>query len=113
MRTRRRAWALADAVMAIGILVVLTGIIGVEMNWRARAAKHLENTRIATDDAELVLSQMQQGHPPRLDGSDVVLVERIAGADIPNWQWVSVTARHGDRTATLIGLVKADAMGGH
>jgi hypothetical protein len=112
MRSRYRGWILSDAVMAIGIIMVLGGIVATEMAWRAKAAQHLDNIRIATDEAELALTEMQQGHAPT-DSSDSLRVERLTSThQVANWQWVRVTARHGGQSATLIGLVRADATGG-
>jgi type II secretory pathway pseudopilin PulG len=115
MRKRSSGWMLADALVGIGILTVLAGVVVTEISWRTEADKRLENLREATNLAELALDQMQQGPPPAASkASDVIRIEKIAGgATVPQHVWVRVVASHAGQSASLIGLVRADAMGGN
>jgi hypothetical protein len=93
--------------MAIGILMLLGTAVTAERFYRLRATQHLENIRIATAEAELTLSQMQQGESPHSDTSDAIVVEAADGGAPPTgWRWVRITARHGGQTATLVGLAR-------
>jgi hypothetical protein len=110
---RNRGWILSDAIVAISIILLLAGIVAGDMAMQAKAGQHLENFRVATDEAELALAQMQQGYAPHLVGSDAVRVEPVAGgADVPQGKWVRITIRRGGESAALVGLVKANAIKG-
>src|SRR5688572_2067671 len=106
--TRRNAFFIADAVMGIAIVAVLSvSLIGV-LGRRRQAAQKLSDLREATRAAEATLTDLQAGGPPPAPGSGKV-VRSLAPSETAGNAWVEVEATVGGQRAVLAGLVPAGA----
>jgi hypothetical protein len=108
MNRSSRAFVLTDAVLGIAIMAFLTGVVVVDMSWRAKADKRLENFRAASAEAELVLSELHAGQSTGIlvTSNEVHLEYPQGGARIPGYIWVRVIVTLHGQTVALVGLEK-------
>ena len=105
----RRGFAMADVVLGMSILAVLSAAFFISVHQQRRGSERLADTRGAAWDAEYALAVMQSGR--QADGLQNVHVESISDADAPAGNiWVRVRAERNGRSATLVGLVPRDAV---
>jgi type II secretory pathway pseudopilin PulG len=106
---KRRGIMVIDAVVALGIIAALGTALVVAINQGHRASARLANQRGAVWAAEAALAQLQAGQPENPEG---VEIEPLSDTTAPaGFTWVRVRAKHGGRTATLIGVVPLRAKG--
>ena len=107
---RRNAYFIADAVIGIAIVAVLSvSLIGL-LGRRRQAAQRLADLREATRAAEAVLTNLQAGKPawgPGAAPGSAATVRQLAPSDAPGRAWVEVDVTVGSQRALLAGLVPA------
>src|SRR5688572_13443842 len=106
--TRRNAFFIADAVIGIAIVAVLSvSLIGL-LGRRRQAAQRLADLREATRAAEAVMTDLQAGKPAWAPGArpgSAATVRDLAPSDTPGRTWVEVDVTVGSQRAVLAGLV--------
>jgi type II secretory pathway pseudopilin PulG len=108
MRQARKAFMLADALLAIAILSTMAIVLISAMSNDRRSAERLANSRAATRFAEQTLIELRQGHKaPTAPDQMHVTIAPADGAAVPGLQWTKVTVRKGNETAMLFGLARA------
>jgi type II secretory pathway pseudopilin PulG len=112
---RRNGYFIADAVIGIAIVAVLSvSLIGV-LGRRRQAAQKLSDLREATRAAEAAMTDLQAGRPPRASASGSTLritpspvaAGSATAAATGDRVWVDVEATVGGQRATLTGLAPA------
>ena len=100
---RGRGFLLADLMVGIFILSLLATVLLMSLNLRINGAGKLESQRNATEAAQRVLSNLQNGRP--IGEADFIrLTLRRSGQKIGSSEWVEVTISLDGRHATLSGL---------
>ena len=106
---------MADAVMALAIVLVLLGVLSVAVARQRRGSEHLADSRAALRLAEETITAMQTGAaiPATPEGMKVAVhtTPTPPGLEIPSGStWVDVQVAYGNgRLSSLSGLVRADA----
>ena len=103
---RRKAFLIADAVIGIAIVAVLSVSLIGALGRRRQAAQKLSDLREATRAAEATLTELQAGGPAPASGSGKVL-RPLAASATPGLAWVEVEATVGSQRAVLAGVVPA------
>lgn len=108
----RRAFVMADAVMALVIVGLLAAAMSVALGRQARATQRLADERAATWAAERVLSRLQSGgardEQVDVDGAGIRIDPAEGGETPAGHAWVRVRAEGNGRKASLVGLVPGD-----
>jgi type II secretory pathway pseudopilin PulG len=102
----RRAFLLADLLVGLGIVAVLTVSVFVILDRASRIATKMSDSRNSARTAEAVLADLQADRPagPSRDFKINVRAEPD-GVAVPGHVWVRVTAAAHDQSAELVGLV--------
>ncbi len=115
----RGGYVLADAVMALAIVLILLTVLTVAVSRQRRGSERLADSRAAIRLAEATITALQTGAaPPAAPEGMAVQVRPTSaqpGAAVPSgcaWVDVQVTYGNGRRTSSLAGLVRADAAKG-
>ena len=104
----RDAFLMADAVMGIVVVAVLSVSLIAVLGKRRQAAQQLSDLREATRAAEAALTDLQAARPPPAPGSGKV-VRPLGPSATPRRTWVEVEATVGNQRVTLAGLVPGGA----
>ena len=111
-RPGRTGFFLADAVIGLALLAILSVALISIVRRERRAATVLSDQREATGAAEAVLSGLQARLPPA-PGTDVRLTPSPGGDPVAGQAWVEVRATVRGRSASVVGLVPEDALPAH
>jgi len=105
--TFRRGIFMADVMLGLVLLGILTGILISATSRTQRAADRLSNARTAGRVAQEVLVDVQAGLPaPQPRGETKISVEPAeGGAKVPGRRWVQVVVSFRGESALLVGLV--------
>lgn len=102
-RARRTGFLLADVIVGMFILALLTTVLLVSLNLRSKSMRKLESQRAALEQAERVLAGLQSGGvPSELQGSQLAV--RRTGKRVGTMEWVEVSISREGRTAAITGL---------
>jgi type II secretory pathway pseudopilin PulG len=108
---RRRGFLLIDAVVAMGIILLLTLVLTVAVTRQQRTTAKLADTRDAVRLAEQTLTALQAGEPAPAppEGSVIDILPAGPVKEAAGLAWVTVRVTHHGRSATLVGLARAAA----
>jgi type II secretory pathway pseudopilin PulG len=116
MKTPRRrcAFLIAEAIMGLAIIVILTAVLSVALVRQNRASHKLSDSRAAERAAERTLTALQVRRPPPApeEGSVIEIIPIQPAAGVGDLVWVQVRVTHRGRTATLVGLAPTTRPGG-
>lgn len=110
MRRRRSGFLLADALMALAMVALLAAIMATAMGQQSRAARRLSDGRAAMRIAERVMLDLHTGGTAPSGADAKVCVEPVAAEAPAGLAWVRVSVQVERSRATLLGLMKADAV---
>ncbi|MEA2711864.1 MAG: hypothetical protein QOF78_4465 [Phycisphaerales bacterium] len=117
-RIHRSGYLMADALIALAIVLILAGVLATAVARQRRGSERLAESRAAVRLAEETLTAMQSGgQPPKMpEGMNVKIrpLDPPAALEVPSgcaWVEVQVTLGAG-RSSSLSGLVRADAAKG-
>jgi type II secretory pathway pseudopilin PulG len=98
-------WFLIDALVAIGVIALLTTALATSMTKQRRAEDRLAASRESIRLAEqaLVALQARQSAPVPPEGTTLDIAPADASAPA-GWRWVTVRVTREGRTITLTGL---------
>ena len=121
-RVRTHAYIAADAVMAVAIVGILLTVLTVAVSRQRRGSERLADSRAAIRLAEETITALQTGAaPPAAPPGMTVQIRPIqppAATTRPALQppagaiWADVEVTFNGRSATLAGVVRADAAKG-
>jgi len=108
---RRRGFFLIDAIVAMGIILLLTLVLTVAVTRQQRTTAKLADTRDAVRLAEQTLTAIQAGEPAPAppEGSVIDILPAGPVKEAAGLAWVSVHVTHRGRSATLVGVARAAA----
>ena len=117
MRKRQlnRGFLMADALIALAVVVILTMTLTVAATRQQRASSHLADSRATMRLAEATILAMQteQSPPPAPEGMTIRMRRATVGQQPPGGCiWAIISVARGAHRAELIGLVRADAVKG-
>ena len=102
---KRGGWFLIDALVAIGVIALLTAALATTMTKQRRAEDRLAASRESVRLAEQALVSLQARQPapqpPEGTSLDIAPADAVAPA---GWRWVTVRVTRDGRTITLTGL---------
>jgi type II secretory pathway pseudopilin PulG len=105
---RPNGWFLADAIVGMTIVVILTSTLAVAISRQSLGSQRLAESRAATRLAEATLIALQTSQPaPAVPEGAKVMVE--PGEALGNCRWATVSVTINRHTSQLSGLVRADA----
>ena len=113
MRRPRRhpgGWFIIDALLAMGVIVILAATLAAAMSSQRKAEARLAATRESIRLAEQTLVALQAAQPAPQVGEGVTIQVESAdnsAAAPAGWHWVTVTVTHDGRKTTLAGLAPA------
>ncbi len=102
---RCRAFVQVDAIIAIAVVLLLSGVLAKSTIWSHRGADRLADARAAAALAEDALVDLAQG---RVVPAGVTVEPTPGGTAVPGHRWVRVTAGVNGRMVVLVGLAKGD-----
>jgi type II secretory pathway pseudopilin PulG len=114
-RQQYRGFLLADSLMALAVVVILTMTLTVAATRQQRASAHLADSRATMRLAEATILAMQTGQPlPPAPEGMTISVRRAAASQAPpgGCTWAIISVAHGAHTTELIGLVRAGSLKG-
>lgn len=102
---KRGGWFLIDALVAIGVIALLTTALATSMTKQRRAEDRLAASRESVRLAEqaLVALQAKQSAPQPPEGTSLQVLPSDASAPA-GWRWVTVRVTRDGRTITVTGL---------
>ena len=106
---RNGGFILADAVMGLVIVGILTASLTVLMGRYRHASRRMSEMRAAVAVAEHAVGALQAGQPPPPPEGDQEILLRpldVEGTP-PRLRWVRITVIHHDQQAELTALVPA------
>ena len=109
---RHRGIFMADAVMALALVAIVGILLAVSVNRQQRASNRLAESRASVSLAEQTLTSLQSGQstPKVPEGAEI----RVNRLDTPSGAgglvWATVETKVDGRSASLTGLVRADAV---
>jgi type II secretory pathway pseudopilin PulG len=114
-RRRRGGWFILDALLAIGVIVVLAAALASSMVRQRRAEDRLAASRESVRLAEQALVALQSGGTAPTPPQGVAIEIRPSDQSAPHaasaapagWRWVTVRVTRDGRTSDLTGLVPA------
>ena len=108
-QSRRRGFWVADVVIAIGVVTVLTLALTTLVNRQNAAQRKLASSRAAVRLTEHALLNLQTGQPPPVPEKGDSLDVKFGQALDPQstMRWVQVTAKVRGQTQTLVGPAPA------
>jgi hypothetical protein len=109
---RRGGWVILDTVCGLLVLVTLTATVAASLIRQHNGERKLADTRAAMRLAEETATALQLGEaPPTLDENAAIEIAPLRPADgMPVKSWVRVRVTQNGRSASLIALVRADAI---
>ena len=109
----RRGILTAEAIVAIALVAFLLVLLAGAVGRQRQASDRLANSRDAVNLAEQTLTAMQSGQDaPKASGDLKVVVTPAEGKASEGMKWVKVEVRINGRSASVIGLVRANAQAG-
>ena len=102
-----------DAVFGLALVGLLTGVLTFAIAQQRRGSKRAAEQRALLHRVESALTDLQRGAPWQApEKGDIDLrVDALTESKAPAKQtWVRVTAREGERSAALAGLVPTAAL---
>ncbi len=108
---------MADAVMALAIVLILLTVLTVAVSRQRRGSERLADSRAAIRLAEDAITAMQTGAPLPAAPEGMTLHVRPTtaqhGMEVPSGcAWVDVQVTYNGRSSSLSSLVRADAAKG-
>jgi type II secretory pathway pseudopilin PulG len=102
----RRGFFLIDAIFALGIILLLAGLLTVAMTRQQRATTHFGDARDALRLAERTLTAIQIDQPPPAPpaGSTIEIRPLESATKSPGLRWVSVHVLQHRRSVVLVGI---------
>lgn len=106
---RARGMMVAEAIFGLMLMALVLTVLLLSIAQQRAGQKAMTQQREAMRLAERAMLALQTGAamPPSESGS-VTVDTNGDGTDPADGRWVRVTARHGERTATMVGLVPAN-----
>ena len=117
-RPLRSAYIAADAIVALGIVLMLLAMLSVAVSRQRRGGERLADSRAAVRLAEETLTALQTGATPPAAPQGMAIQVRATPAQTPPLEapsgatWVDVLVSYNGRSSTLSGIVRADAAKG-
>src|SRR5688572_21320723 len=106
--TKRKGLFLADVIIGLAIVTVLTVSLMAALGRHRQAARKFADLREATRSAEAVLTDLQAGRAPTASASEFTVApipppagDPAAATVPPGRTWVEVAVRVGGQRATL------------
>jgi hypothetical protein len=96
-----------DLLTGLFLLAVLSGVLFVAVQARAKGAARLAESRAALRSAEAALGELQAGaaQPSRREGVEVQVIDEPQASAPAGMRWVRVEAACAVKTASLRGVV--------
>jgi len=112
--TRSQCFAVADVLIAMTVVAILTGTLTVGVLKEQHAAERLAETRAAMRLAEATLLSLQSGQtPPAAPAGMSIHVTPVTGGELPaDCAWAMVRIEGRGYSAELTGVVRADGLKG-
>ena len=107
---RRYGFLMAEVIVGIGLMALVMTLLAVGAARHFRASQRLSDSRAAALLAEQTLTALQSGGVMPADNKAKVVVKRLdVSSNARGLIWATVDAQVNGRTASLTGLIRADA----
>jgi type II secretory pathway pseudopilin PulG len=111
-RRNRGGWFITDAIVAMGIILILIAALATAATRDRRGGDRLADSREAIRLAEQTLTALQAGAAPPtpLEGATIEITPLHSVETIPGFAWVRVQVTNHSRIGSLTGLARVAAV---
>lgn len=104
-RSSAGGFVLIDSIFALGIVLLLAGLMTIAMHQRQRMTSSLGDRRDASREAEATLTALQsRATPPAPPAGAKVHVHPLSGSAPAGMQWTQIEVEWHKQSVRLIGL---------